>query len=125
MGYVKVVHTKKTEYLTPEEFNEKLDFYENCLGETAEIVESGSRIIAHIGRLVFEANRFGVKTDIPYIPQIAKELYNVSNYHKLSEEPENNYLQTLLKTFYPSHYTRKIRRLIFLFNYIVSSTKKG
>lgn len=91
MGYVKVVHTKKTEYLTPEEFNEKLDFYENCLGETVEIVESGSRIVAHIGRLVFEANRFGVKTDIPYIPQIAKELYNVSNYHKLSEEPENNY----------------------------------
>lgn len=99
MGYVKTVHTARTEYLTPEEFNNKLDYYENVLGETADIVESGARYVAHIGRLVFEANRFGLVVDIPYIPQISKELYNVSKYHKLSEEPENNYGYTKKITF--------------------------
>lgn len=91
MGYVKVIHSKKTEYLTPEEFNDKLNYYENDLGFEADIIESGSRVIAHIGTLVFEANRFGTIDSMPYTPQIAKELYRLSNYHKLSEEPENNY----------------------------------
>ena len=89
MGYVRVTHYKKTEYLTPEQFNDKLDYWEELFGYNADITESGCKVIAHIGKLSFEANKFGTINEVPSAAAISKELARCG-YHQISKDAEYN-----------------------------------